>query len=173
MAKRVRTVSPWKRAGPIGVMAALVTALVLVISTTAWAANSSVSITEEDEQYQFTPANMTVQVGDSVTWTNDSDAPHTVTSDDSGGPLGSPELEEGQSYSQTFDTAGDYAYHCEIHDYMQGTVHVTDLPPTDVAAASESTGGSPMTAPLVMLGLVAFAGSIFLLRLRARGAASA
>ena len=75
--------------------------------------------------FAFSPASLTVKAGTTVTWTNkDSDA-HTVTSQGTGGPLGSAALSTGQSYSFTFTKPGTYAYLCTIHPFMTATVTVT------------------------------------------------
>jgi len=71
--------------------------------------------------FAFSPAAIEVKVGDTVTWTNNDSLPHTVTGD---GGLASSELATGQTYSKTFDTAGEYAYACTIHPAMTGTVVV-------------------------------------------------
>ena len=68
------------------------------------------------------PATVTVVVGDTVTWTNDGPSrtpppPATVSFDTGIFP-------EGQSRSETFDTAGTFAYICTPHPYMKGTVVV-------------------------------------------------
>ena len=65
----------------------------------------------------------TVATGDTVTWVNKMNMPHTVTADDGGfdsGPFG-----KDKSFSQKFDTAGEFPYHCEIHGEMQGKVIVS------------------------------------------------
>lgn len=75
---------------------------------------------------QFSPDNITVKKGTTVTWTNNDGIPHTVTeSDDQSGPS-SPTLSSGQTYSFTFNTAGTFKYHCTIHPGMTGTVTVTE-----------------------------------------------
>lgn len=75
--------------------------------------------------FAFSPAALTVKAGTTVTWTNkDSDA-HTVTSQGTGGPLGSAALSTGQSYSFTFAKPGTYSYLCTIHPFMTATVTVT------------------------------------------------
>jgi plastocyanin len=75
--------------------------------------------------YEFTPASITVKAGTKVTWTNQDSVEHTVTGDGSDGPQ-SGSLAKGDSYSFTFDKAGTYAYHCQMHPYMKGTVTVTE-----------------------------------------------
>ena len=75
--------------------------------------------------FAFAPADATVRVGSTVTWTNQDQEAHTVTSKDSGGPLRSPTLNGGQSFSYTFTAPGRYEYLCTIHPFMTGTVVVT------------------------------------------------
>ncbi len=73
--------------------------------------------------FAFSPSTLTIKVGDTVTWTNQDAAKHTVTSD-SGSELNSELLGKGRSYSHTFATAGTYNYHCTPHPYMTGKVIV-------------------------------------------------
>ncbi len=75
------------------------------------------------QNYAFSPATLTVSVGTTVTWTNLDSVPHKIVSD-SGSELGSADLNNGGTYTHTFNTAGTYAYHCGIHTYMKGTVVV-------------------------------------------------
>ncbi|MGW3246113.1 cupredoxin domain-containing protein [Streptomyces sp. NPDC001070] len=70
--------------------------------------------------FAFSPATLTVSHGTSVTWTNHDSEPHNVV----GGPLHSPTLSKGASYSYTFTRPGTYSYICSIHPYMHGTVVV-------------------------------------------------
>jgi plastocyanin len=77
------------------------------------------------KNFAFAPAALTVRTGTRVTWTNqDSDA-HTVTSTGSGGPLSSPAMDTGGTFSFTFTKAGTYRYLCTIHPFMTATVTVT------------------------------------------------
>ena len=82
------------------------------------AGGSTVSIAN----FAFAPASMTVAVGTTVVWTNSDSAGHTVTADD--GSFKSDTLGTGTTFSQTFTTAGTYAYHCAIHSSMTGTITV-------------------------------------------------
>ena len=72
----------------------------------------------------FSPNPVKVKVGETVTWINDDSGIHTVTSKD--GVFDSGMVGEGQSFSFTFDKAGEYLYHCEPHPSMVGTVVVTE-----------------------------------------------
>ena len=112
----------------------------------ALAANGSVSIVEDQGQYKYSPANVTVQAGSKVVWSNNSDAPHTVTADDSAFDSGS--FNENGTFEQTFSTPGEFGYHCTIHSYMQAKVTVVaanaSQPPTDTAAAATAGGGTSL-----------------------------
>lgn len=72
--------------------------------------------------YAFVPPTVTVDAGTTVSWVNDDDEPHTVTTTDKA--INSPGLDAGQTFSMTFPTAGTYAYFCSIHPQMRGTVVV-------------------------------------------------
>ncbi|MCK9518795.1 MAG: cupredoxin family copper-binding protein [Dehalococcoidia bacterium] len=93
------------------------------------AADAAVNI----QGFAFAPANVAVNVGDSVTWTNSDTVPHTATADD--GSFNTGNLNTGASGSVTFNTAGTFAYFCAIHPSMRGTVVVT--------AASSGGGTTP------------------------------
>jgi len=74
------------------------------------------------EKFAFQPATITVHAGAAVTWTNESDADHTVTADD--GSWSSTNVGKGQSYSRRFTKPGKYPYVCGLHGYMTGVVIV-------------------------------------------------
>lgn len=72
--------------------------------------------------FAFTPAETRVRVGDRVTWINCDDVQHTSTSD--GGQWSSPLISPGDAFTETFETAGDFPYHCTPHPFMTGRVIV-------------------------------------------------
>lgn len=74
--------------------------------------------------FAYDPDPVTVQVGGKVTWLNQDSAPHTATSED--GSFDTGTLEEGKLKSETFKQARTYAYICEIHPDMHGTVEVVE-----------------------------------------------
>jgi plastocyanin len=82
------------------------------------AASASVSIVD----FSFRPRSVTVNVGDTVTWTNNGDQPHTATADD--GSFDTGNLRTGASGSHTFDSPGTFSYICKPHPFMKGTVEV-------------------------------------------------
>jgi plastocyanin len=73
--------------------------------------------------FNFSPKAFTVPVGATVTWTNHDNVPHVVTSADDQFKK-SPLLKAGQSFSNTFATAGTYSYFCSIHPRMTGKIIV-------------------------------------------------
>jgi plastocyanin len=72
--------------------------------------------------FAFNPATVTIKVGETVTWTNQDGAVHTVVADDNSWT--SDSLGQGASFSHTFDTAGTFTYRCGVHPAMKGTVIV-------------------------------------------------
>ncbi len=79
--------------------------------------------------FSFSPNPLNITVGDTVKWTNSDSAPHTVTADN--GSFGSNSLSGGGTFSHMFNQSGTFAYHCDIHPSMKGTVQVEGarLPP--------------------------------------------
>ena len=86
------------------------------------AASSGNAVSVTIQGFKFNPADVTVKVGDTVVWTNQDSAPHTVESAD--GMLKSDELSKGDTYSWTAKKAGKHDYHCGIHPSMKGSVTV-------------------------------------------------
>jgi len=82
----------------------------------------------EETNECFSPSEVTVNVGDTVTWSNDDSAAHTVTSGTpSGGPDGtfdSSLFMASTTFSYTFDNAGEYNYFCMVHPWMTGKIQV-------------------------------------------------
>ena len=96
------------------------------------AASASVTISD----FKFTPSSVTVNVGDTVTWTNNGPTVHTATAND--GSFDTGLLNKGESGSATFETAGTISYICTPHPNMKGTIVVQ--------AASAESDGSDDTA---------------------------
>src|SRR3989344_2108557 len=74
--------------------------------------------------FAFSPSSLTINAGDSVTWTNRDSSAHTVTSD-SGNELDSERISNGQIYTHVFAQPGTYSYHCTPHPGMKATIVVT------------------------------------------------
>jgi plastocyanin len=91
------------------------------------AASAQDEMTVSIQDFSFDPGQITVAPGTTVTWVNDGQAPHTVTSTD-GKDLDSATLQPGDTYSFTFedgDAGETYAYQCTIHPEMTGSVNVS------------------------------------------------
>ncbi|MEH2568420.1 cupredoxin domain-containing protein [Bradyrhizobium sp. AZCC 2289] len=73
------------------------------------------------DNFTFEPAQLTVKVGTTVTWTNRDDIPHTIVS---AGKFRSKTMDTDGTFSFTFTTAGEYKYFCSLHPHMTGTVKV-------------------------------------------------
>jgi plastocyanin len=94
-------------------------------TTTSIRSNSTVvKIVANAGSNSFSPNPVEVNVGETVTWLNDDFSRHTVTSKD--GVFDSDIMGKGQSFSYTFDKAGEYSYYCSPHPNMVGTVVVTE-----------------------------------------------
>ena len=96
--------------------------------------------------HAFTPRTSEIEVGDTITWTNDTEEAHTVTAVESSLPegaeyfssggaaseeeakdsIGQELIEPGETFEWTFEEPGTYRYYCLPHmlDGMEGTVEV-------------------------------------------------
>lgn len=96
---------------------------------------TSASVTIVD--FDYSPAEVTVNAGESVTWTNSGDEPHTATADS--GAFDTPVLNSGESASVTLSHPGTFSYFCKLHppeDFpgFTGTIEV-------VGSSGEAGGG--------------------------------
>ena len=73
--------------------------------------------------FAFSPNDLQVKVGDTVTWKNTDPFAHSVQADD--GSFKSDDLDSGATFSTTFTKAGTYSYICGIHNSMKGTIVVS------------------------------------------------
>lgn len=92
----------------------------------------------------FSPASLTVTVGDTVTWTNVDDSPHTATAS---GAFDSGNLDGGQTFSHTFDEIGTFTYVCLYHDEMVATITVVAASGSGQAPAAATPAASQAAAP--------------------------
>ena len=106
-----------------------------------FAATSPVTI----QNLAFSPASITVKVGDTVTWTNRDPFNHTSTSDS--GVWDTGVIAAGTARSIVFSTAGTFAYHCSIHLSMQGTV-IVQGPATPPPTAPPPPPPTPAPTPV-------------------------
>src|SRR5215217_770533 len=140
-------------------------AAMLISAPAVSAQDKTVSI----QDFSFSPGQITVAPGTTVTWVNKGTSAHTTTADD--GTWGSGTLQQGEDFSFTFDQPGTYTYHCSIHPDMTASVKVSgggeatssasaSMSPSASASASPTatlpgTGGIslPLVAAIALLGL--------------------
>jgi len=77
----------------------------------------------EIANFKYSPAELRIDTGDSVVWTNRDSVPHTVTSD-AKDELDSGSIADGKSYSHVFEKEGTYSYYCEFHTGMKAKIIV-------------------------------------------------
>ena len=82
----------------------------------------------EDTNECWIPNEISIGVGETVTWSNDDTAAHTVTGgspeDGPSGDFDSSLFMAGTTFEHTFDSAGTFDYFCMVHPWMQGVVIV-------------------------------------------------
>jgi len=71
---------------------------------------------------KFSPAALTIHVGDTVIWKNDDDKDHTVVADDKS--FKSENISSGDDYTFAFKKAGTFKYGCKYHPREKGTITV-------------------------------------------------
>jgi plastocyanin/sugar lactone lactonase YvrE len=91
-------------------------------------------------QWGFEPKSMTVQVGQAIKFTNTGKIAHTATQ--SQGAFDTGFLKNNESATLTFDTPGTFAYFCQPHPWMQGTIVVEGQARAGSAAASAPISGT-------------------------------
>jgi plastocyanin len=98
---------------------------VIVFAAALSACSASPSTTNKNtvniQGSAFSPAEITIKQGESVTWTNKDSVGHTIV----GTTFTSTLLDTGQSFTQVFNVAGTFDYHCSVHPSMIGKVIVT------------------------------------------------
>lgn len=110
-----------------GLLALSVSLLFSLTSCTGPAASAAGPVASDHvdlpRSYLFSPANIVVNAGTTVTWTNSDQFTHSVRLIDGDRMVG--EMRPGQSVSFTFAAAGTYRYECTFHPQnMKGTVTV-------------------------------------------------
>lgn len=106
------------------------TALALVLAAPASSATTTVQI----KRSGFTPASVTINQDDSITWTNTDTITHQVVANNGG--FASPILNPGKSWTRNFTRGGTFRYHDSLHPSLKGTVVVRGAPPQVTLAAS-------------------------------------
>jgi plastocyanin len=121
--------------------------LLLALPAVTQAADSTV----EMKGSTFQPGEVTVGVGESVTWTNMDPALHDAVADD--GSWKTERLNPSQSASVTFEAPGSYPYRCTLHGPMRGTITVVDAAPnTDTVAFAAAPGAGALPGIVLLVG---------------------
>jgi plastocyanin len=97
------------------------------------------TVTVDISKLGFIPAAVTVQVGDSVTWSNKDTAPHQVVCATC--PFTSPPIAAGLTFTYTFTKVGKFNVIDPLNKNKKGTVTVTAAP----ASASVAAAPRPVT----------------------------
>jgi LPXTG-motif cell wall-anchored protein len=87
--------------------------------------------------FHFSPSTTTIHVGDTITWSNSGPSSHTATA--TNGSFNTGILKKGHSASHTFTQAGTFAYVCQIHPFMHGTIIVLASTTSTTTSATTST----------------------------------
>lgn len=75
--------------------------------------------------FAFSPKQLSVKVGTTVVWSNDSGTTHIITNDSGDAATFALMVDDGNTVSFTFTKPGTYPYHCSIHPTMKATIVVT------------------------------------------------
>jgi plastocyanin len=94
----------------------------LAAVTGLWATLGLSAPSVEIKNDAFLPATLTITAGETVTFTNADDDAHTVTS--TNGSFDSKGLDTNGQWRHTFAKPGTYAYFCQLHPFMKGTIVV-------------------------------------------------
>ncbi len=163
---------------PAKLMAVVAAAgLFLVGSAAASPSHAGGTNTVEIADFAFSPPTLTIDAGESVTWTNADQVVHTATS--GSGAFDSGDLDPGESFTFTFTTPGTYDYLCTPHPSMTGSIVVQAASvATPAPTVAPAGGGSipnvamsvpspsiPLLAGIVLMILCALATGVDLARL--------
>jgi plastocyanin len=75
-------------------------------------------VTVSSKDFEFAPKEIRVKVGTTITWKNDGAVPHSATAVDKS--FDTALFQPGESKSATFNTAGTFAYFCQLHGAPDG-----------------------------------------------------
>jgi LPXTG-motif cell wall-anchored protein len=137
MSRRLRSV------GGLAVVALMALFMLVPIAGAAPRAAETKNVTVKD--FAFDPKTISINIGDTITWTNEGPAPHTVSADEADS-FESGNMDKGATFSETFDEAGTFAYYCKYHGSkggagMAGTVVVAEAAaPAAAPAMAEPSG---------------------------------
>jgi len=114
----------WKRAAWKRASKALLAGVVGILGLIGQPLSAAAAVTQNVaiSGFAFVPGSVTIASGDSVRWTNNDFAQHTVSADDNSFSSGT--LSKGQVFTRQFSASGTFRYHCNFHPDMTGTIVV-------------------------------------------------
>src|SRR5581483_4338461 len=124
-------------------LAAAIVAMVLtglranILGGSATAATAGVAV----KDFEFSPARLFVQTGDTVIWFNQGTVSHSATLD--AAPFDNT-VDPGASLDMRFTKPGTYAYHCKYQPQMVGTI-IAMTPGTSSSTTTTTTDSPPTT----------------------------
>ena len=104
-------------------------AVLIAVIATSLASGQGIQATAEPpdtvviKNFAFAPHTVDVKMGTTLTVVNEDDTTHTLTAEK--GAFDTGDLPGGKSGAITLDAPGTYAFHCEIHPFMTGTIRVS------------------------------------------------
>ena len=107
----------WRRRRGAG-MVLFAAVFLFLANSMAFADEATVTI----DNFTFKPQVLTIKPGSTVTFVNHDDIPHSIV--ETGGKFKSKVLDTDESFSITFDAAGNVAYFCGLHPHMTGQIIV-------------------------------------------------
>jgi amicyanin len=135
-ARRIHSPSPMTLRMLVALAASVAVVMVTLLFASGTRAGTSHSVDIVD--FAFSPQTLTIQVGDTVTWTNLDQVQHTATS--TTGTFDTGLLDQNASSSVTFTEPGTYDYLCTPHPTMTGQI-VVQAAPAATPAPSQASGG--------------------------------
>lgn len=105
-----------------GFVAALALALSVGVAQGSVPADASNVSQVLIKDFMFSPMEVRIKAGTSVTWVNQDDEPHTVVGD--AGLFRSGALDTAMAFTFRFDKPGTYQIFCSIHPQMKATIIV-------------------------------------------------
>jgi plastocyanin len=96
--------------------------LVVLVAAPAFAADEAHTIVQKGRA--FRPGEVTINRGESLTFTNEDDFIHQIYSQGPGFTFDTDEKNPGENITETFTASGTFEVHCHIHPKMKLVVHV-------------------------------------------------
>ena len=113
--------------------------VILTMIPSVSAEDHDISITDD---MKFNPEDLTINVGDTVTWTNNDGMGHTATSTDGPASFDSGNIAASATWSFTFTEAGTYNYKCDYHSSMTASITVVESDNGDESNETDDGDGS-------------------------------